>query len=136
MTTKILATHRALELAQLSSGDVVVRSVTRQASSVALHHSEVAAIVEDSSLMAQVDLVADDVRVDETDSSTVSVRIDEENNAEEWWDALRDLDRGSRALEKAIDSGRVTRAQLATLKALPGWADGPEFARTALIVEE
>lgn len=66
--------------------------------------------------------------------ATVEVQVDEENNAEEWWDALRRLDRGSKRLERAIDSGRVTRAQLAVLRSLPGWEDGPEFARTALSV--
>lgn len=66
----------------------------------------------------------------------VSVRVDEENNAEEWWDAVRAADRGGAGLEAAIDSGRVTRAQLAVLRGLPGWSDGPEFARTALVVED
>jgi len=69
----------------------------------------------------------------------IAVRVDEENNAEQWWDALRSYDRahgGGRTIEKAIDAGRVTPEQLEILKALPGWEDGPEFARTALIVEE
>jgi hypothetical protein len=69
----------------------------------------------------------------------IAVRVDEENNAEQWWDALRSYDRahgGAMALEKAIDAGRVTPEQLEILRALPGWADGPEFAHTALVVEE
>ena len=64
--------------------------------------------------------------------SIVSVAVDWENNAETFWDALRARKDG-KALEAAIDSGRVTTAQRDLLVSLPGYSDGPEHAQTALI---
>lgn len=65
------------------------------------------------------------------------IRVDHENNAEGFWDAL-----GSHPelrhlpIAEIADECVVTAKQLAEIKALPGWATGPDYARTALLVEE
>lgn len=65
-------------------------------------------------------------------AKTIAVRVDWENNAEEFWDALR-AHKNGKTLEAAIDSGRVTMEQRDFLTSLPGYSNGPEHARTALV---
>ena len=67
------------------------------------------------------------------DTTKVTVRVDYENNGEEWWDALRARPDGKR-LERSIDGGDLPLRDLATLVGLPGWSDGPDYARHPLIV--
>lgn len=63
----------------------------------------------------------------------IAVRVDSENNAEEWWDALRErYPRFAAALER--DDAAVIAADLwPALAAAPGFATGPAHAETALI---
>lgn len=63
------------------------------------------------------------------------VQVDHENNAETWWDALREREPALAARLGDSDTLEITADELARLQALPGWADGPAHARTALIVE-
>lgn len=65
----------------------------------------------------------------------VTVEVDFENNAQEWWDALRAHPDGAR-IEAEIDAGSLDARDLAICEALPGWRDGPTYARTALIVKD
>ena len=61
----------------------------------------------------------------------VMVFIDEENPAEEWWTAAREAFPAI-MIRFEGNAATITRSELAQLKALPGWSDGPEYARTAL----
>jgi hypothetical protein len=63
----------------------------------------------------------------------IAVRVDDENNAGVWWDALRAAYPAfARALER--DGAAVSSADLWTdLVTLPGFAGGPAYAPTALI---
>lgn len=67
-------------------------------------------------------------------NAKINVTIDGENNAEQWWDALRAHAQGQK-IEAAIDAGSLTAAQLRLCESLPGWSDGPAHAPTALVVE-
>lgn len=72
-----------------------------------------------------------------------TLRVDYENNATTWWDAARDLansmanptfTRILNALEREDEIGDdVLRGELdsfiAAASVLPGWADGPAYAR-------
>ena len=63
----------------------------------------------------------------------VALTVDAENNAEQWWDAVREVaPHIASALERdgrAVVSNDVFDA----LASLPGYSDGPEHAETALI---
>ena len=63
----------------------------------------------------------------------IAVRVDDENNAETWWTALREqFPDFARSL--ARNGAAVIDAPLwDELAALPGFEDGPEHAPTALI---
>lgn len=66
-------------------------------------------------------------------SEKLNVRVDHECNAEEFWAALRE-----RHPELAKDLERqntvtVPRSTWEEIQTLPGFADGPAYARTALI---
>lgn len=70
------------------------------------------------------------------DEATVRVVIDEENNAEAWWDAARAASDAPEAFARLDDaSGEIecTAAEAAALVAwastLPGYADGPAHAQ-------
>lgn len=86
-------------------------------------------------------------------TDTVEIRPDAENNAEEWWDAMRAAVRGgktglslaARKVVRALDAGygkgvETNRAVADEVRewasGLPGWATGPEYAREALLVVE
>lgn len=67
-----------------------------------------------------------------------SVRVDFEYAAEDWWAALDEQEPElARRLRSVSDGDAVVigNDELERLQALPGWADGPERARTTLIVE-
>lgn len=63
----------------------------------------------------------------------IAVRVDAENNAETWWEAVREAYPDfARSLERngaAVIRGNLWHA----LAALPGFEDGPAYAPTALI---
>jgi hypothetical protein len=63
----------------------------------------------------------------------IAVRVDEENNAEEWWDALAECyPNFTRSLQR--NEAAVIAASLWNdLASLPGFDDGPDYASTALI---
>ena len=63
------------------------------------------------------------------------ITVDDENNADEWWAALDTLYPTLAATLRRSDSAVVYEDTLAALRRLPGWADGPEYARHPLIVE-
>lgn len=63
----------------------------------------------------------------------IAVRVDDENNAETWWDAVRET-YPTFAESLARNGGAVIAAPLwDDLAALPGFADGPAHVETALI---
>jgi len=69
----------------------------------------------------------------------VTFAVDEENNAETWWDAARDADVPEDLAELIDgDASEVTLAgedavnALAWCKSLPGWNDGPAHAQHPL----
>lgn len=79
--------------------------------------------------------------------------IDQENNAETFWDALKEANpRLWRKLSRSSTDRRcdycargnakrcphhayASDEEAAAIKLLPGWSDGPEYARHPLIVE-
>ena len=65
--------------------------------------------------------------------SYLAVLVDLENNADGWWTALREhYPRFARVLSH--DGHAVIARNLwAQLEALPGFADGPDYAPTALM---
>jgi hypothetical protein len=79
----------------------------------------------------------------------VTYRADDENNAETFWEALRAgpypkkvqddpellnaLNELIRRGEVTMHDGRLIEAFDAFVTSLPGWEDGPEYAKTALI---
>lgn len=84
----------------------------------------------------QADLARWVKRVERERGHAHAVSVDGENNAEAWWDALRQHPEGA-AIEQAIERGSLTAQQLATCRSLPGWAspDAPEFAPHPLLVD-
>ena len=79
-------------------------------------------------------------------SKNVIIQPDEENNGEEFWDALDDvecesLSDGAQAAIGALscraDEVSVTKdvadELLEVFRALPGWSDGPEYAPHPLL---
>jgi hypothetical protein len=63
----------------------------------------------------------------------ITVKVDYENPAERWWAALQEREPGI-AARLSDGEEQVTAEELDRLQALPGWSDGPAYARTALIV--
>lgn len=65
--------------------------------------------------------------------SYIAVRVDGENNAARWWDALDatypDFARSLRRNDVAVIDSSLWHE----LAALPGFEDGPDYARCALI---
>lgn len=86
-----------------------------------------------------------------TSTANLTLKVDYENNAEEWWDAARTaveagdtsqgadvfrrLDRDNRSLDEGVF---VLADELAAFnawaEALPGYDDGPEHARRPYVV--
>lgn len=69
-------------------------------------------------------------------TKTYRAIADPENNAETWWLAVRAQEP---ELARRLEAGTpitVSEAELRRLEALPGWADGPSYARKALVVTE
>lgn len=78
----------------------------------------------------------------------VTYRVDDENNAEVWWEAFRryaphlkdeELRQSCRELERrgevTLHDPRLIEAFDGFVTGLPGWEDGPEHARTALVAQ-
>jgi hypothetical protein len=81
-------------------------------------------------------------------TTQVTYRVDDENNAEQWWEAFRvaypelhetdpelyaaccELERHD---EVVLHDPRLIEAFDAFVTGLPGWEDGPEYARAALV---
>jgi hypothetical protein len=63
----------------------------------------------------------------------VKFTVDYENNAETFWAAIKSQLPALAAKFVESDSVELTDDEAAAVKALPGWADGPEHAKTALI---
>jgi hypothetical protein len=64
------------------------------------------------------------------------LKVDAENCAEAFWDALRASDLAW--IEETLDDAgevAVSEETFRALEALDGWADGPDHAPTALTVE-
>jgi hypothetical protein len=72
------------------------------------------------------------------------ISIDYENNAEQWWMAAQASDTTPAAfaiiLADSVDDITVSDEDAAAIMAwaetLPGWADGPEHAPTALTLHD
>lgn len=64
---------------------------------------------------------------------TILVRVDDENNATEWWDALQACRPVLASQLRRNDVTAINRATWNALTALPGWRDGPDYAPTPLI---
>lgn len=74
------------------------------------------------------------------------IAVDEENNAEEWWDAVRDGIGGSfdGPIRQLLSGDEVVVDQeqrdqlLSHFRRLPGWAapDAPDYARHPITVTE
>lgn len=84
-------------------------------------------------------------------TTNLAIRVDYENNAEEWWSAAReaaraDTSRGAevfRKLNRVVQGGELrgqlpeaVRAFEEWAAALPGYEDGPEHARHPFNVYE
>jgi hypothetical protein len=66
-------------------------------------------------------------------SNYIAVRVDAENNAEQWWDAVREA-YPDFATSLSRNGAAVIRQELwHQLAALPGFSDGPAYAKDALI---
>ena len=65
------------------------------------------------------------------------LKVDDENSAEAFWDALRACPDLAWIEETLDDAGEVAVSEqtLRALEALVGWAVGPDYAPTALTVE-
>lgn len=77
------------------------------------------------------------------DDGFVTVKVDEENAAETWWNTVRFRDDAPPEIKGFLDgitpwSIRIPRAALPEILAWcedqPGWAEGPEYAPHPLIV--
>lgn len=73
-----------------------------------------------------------------------TIKIDEENNAEQWWDAARTLaarvsdptfTRVMHAIERGDENmpSSDVEAFVAVARTLPGWDDGPSYARNPVL---
>jgi hypothetical protein len=62
-----------------------------------------------------------------------AIRVDDENNAERWWDALREARPDIATSLERNGCAVVSDSVLHSLESLPGWSDGPEYAKTPLI---
>lgn len=74
---------------------------------------------------------------------TYRVSVDYEYNPEDWWDAARASADAPAAVQPLLEPGgpstiRVAARDAVAIEAwaarLPGYADGPEWARTALLI--
>jgi hypothetical protein len=61
-------------------------------------------------------------------SDCITVRVDDENNAEAWWDALSETMPGLASALRVCGEVTVDVATWGRLTALPGWDGGPEYA--------
>jgi hypothetical protein len=64
----------------------------------------------------------------------ITVAIDWENNTETWWDALREQSPKLHELFFMVDKLTITCEQFRQLTELPGWADGPPYAKHPIVV--
>lgn len=76
---------------------------------------------------------------------TVRISVDWENAGEPWWCAVRASQSIPAAIRLLLESdtadsvvvdGEAARAVRAWAEALPGWNDGPEYARHPLLFAE
>lgn len=60
----------------------------------------------------------------------VTVRVDDENNSEAWWDAVRTAAPSIAEALSRDSEARISRDAYAAIRALPGWDDdeAPEYA--------
>lgn len=71
-----------------------------------------------------------------------SLQVDPENNAETWWEAALAAKDPPKCFAALVRDHRVevsnkdAKAFIAWASALPGWADGPSFARYAVNVHD
>jgi hypothetical protein len=63
----------------------------------------------------------------------IAVRVDDENNADEWWGALREKYPAFAASLEKNGAAVIKDTLWDALTMLPGFADGPEYAKYALI---
>lgn len=64
----------------------------------------------------------------------IRVVVDHETNAVAWWAALRQYEPViARALERKGELS-LSPTVFARLRALPGWTDGPDYAKTPLLM--
>ncbi len=70
---------------------------------------------------------------DTMDTNCIEVRVDTENNAEEWWSALTEAYPRFAASLRKHGAAVIAEPLWVALAALPGFKDGPEYAPTALI---
>ena len=80
-----------------------------------------------------------------TKTAHKTLLIDYENNAEEWWTAAREaIDSCPEAARSFVQDGpdehqvspETAEAFLAWAATLPGWSDGPEYARHPVLVQD
>lgn len=66
---------------------------------------------------------------------TYRVKIDHECPASEWWAALRASCPRHALLDPGTVATRLARHEIDAITRLPGWNDGPEYARHPLVIE-
>lgn len=71
--------------------------------------------------------------LDAEEPEYIAVRVDGENNATDWWEAVTDTYPEIAASLRQNDAAVVTREVWDKLAALPEFASGPEHAKTALL---
>jgi hypothetical protein len=77
-----------------------------------------------------------DCRQGEVVMMRLTATVDYENNAETWWEAIRVQEpKIAKRFERA-DRVRLTMNEYRRLEALPGWSDGPHYAKHPLIVKK
>lgn len=64
---------------------------------------------------------------------TILVRVDDENNATEWWDALQACRPVLASQLRRNGAAEITRSDWNAITALPGWRDGPDYAPTPIV---
>jgi hypothetical protein len=80
------------------------------------------------------DRLIEEREAQDEEEGTIHFRADMENNADAFWTAL---DEAFPAIADALrdqDEARLTPDEWAAVQALPGFADGPEHAKEALMV--
>lgn len=66
-------------------------------------------------------------------NQSVTITADHENNAEIFWNNFQDAFQDLAHLLGAGNTVTISREKWVKIQAIPGFSDGPEFARGALI---